>query len=36
MISSALEHECSILYTEDLHNKQIIENKLLIKNPFIL
>lgn len=34
IISSALEHNCSILFTEDMHNQQLIENKLLIKNPF--
>jgi len=34
IIASALEHECSILYTEDLHHRQLIENKLTITNPF--
>ncbi|HEV2917238.1 MAG TPA: PIN domain-containing protein [Candidatus Babeliales bacterium] len=34
MLSSALECSCSIIYTEDMHHEQIIENKLIIKNPF--
>ncbi|MBI2775215.1 PIN domain-containing protein [Candidatus Dependentiae bacterium] len=34
IISSALEHSCSVLYTEDMHNEQLIEGKLRIKNPF--
>jgi predicted nucleic acid-binding protein len=33
--ASALECDCSILYTEDMRNKQIIGNKLKIVNPFI-
>lgn len=34
IISSALENKCSLLYTEDLQNGQIIDNKLKIVNPF--
>jgi len=34
VISSALENNCSILYTEDLQEGQIIENTLTIINPF--
>ena len=34
IIAAALENECKILYTEDLQNGQIIENKLKIVNPF--
>ncbi len=34
IISSALENGCSILYSEDLHHKQKIENTLTIINPF--
>ena len=34
IIASALEANCSILYTEDMQNGQIIENKLRIVNPF--
>jgi len=35
IISSALENNCSILYSEDMQHKQIIENQLQIINPFI-
>jgi predicted nucleic acid-binding protein len=35
IVATALENECSILYTEDLHHGQSIENKLIIKNPYI-
>ncbi len=34
IVAAALETECSILYTEDLHHNQSIENKLTIKNPY--
>lgn len=36
MIASALENECPILYSEDMHNSHKIENKLTIVNPFKL
>ncbi|HCE42018.1 MAG TPA: DNA-binding protein [Lentisphaeria bacterium] len=36
LIASALENNCEILYTEDLQNGQIIENRLKIVNPFIV
>lgn len=35
LIASALQNECSILYSEDLHHNQKIENTLTIINPFI-
>lgn len=35
IVASALEANCSILYTEDLQHNQIIENKLTIVNPFL-
>ena len=35
IISSALENECSILYSEDLHHNQKIEKTLTIINPFL-
>jgi len=35
ILTSALEHECSILYSEDLQHGQNIENTLKIVNPFI-
>lgn len=34
IVASALEYNCSMLYTEDLQDGQIIENKLKIINPF--
>ncbi len=34
IISSALGCNCSILYTEDMHNNLVVENKLKIINPF--
>jgi predicted nucleic acid-binding protein len=34
IVAAALENECSILYTEDLHHKQLLEKKLIIKNPY--
>jgi predicted nucleic acid-binding protein len=34
IVAAALENECSILYTEDLHHNQSIEKKLIIKNPY--
>lgn len=35
VIALALEHGCSILYTEDMHRNQFIEKKLKLQNPFI-
>jgi predicted nucleic acid-binding protein len=35
IVASALEAECDILYSEDLHHGLIVENKLTILNPFI-
>lgn len=34
VIASALENNCSILYTEDMQDGQVIENNLTIVNPF--
>jgi len=34
VLASALENECSVLYTEDMQHNQIIENSLKIINPF--
>ena len=36
IIASAIENNCSVLYSEDLHHNQILEQKLRIINPFIL
>lgn len=35
IISSALQNKCSVLYSEDLHHNQKIENTLTIINPFL-
>ena len=34
IIATALEADCTVLYSEDLHDKQVIEKKLTIVNPF--
>jgi predicted nucleic acid-binding protein len=34
IIAAALESKCTILYSEDMQHKQIIENNLQIINPF--
>ncbi len=34
IVASALENDCSILYTEDMQDKQVIDGKLTITNPF--
>jgi predicted nucleic acid-binding protein len=34
IIATALNHNCQILYTEDMQHNQIIEDKLKIINPF--
>jgi len=34
IIATALENNCSILYSEDMQDGQIIEGKLKIVNPF--
>jgi predicted nucleic acid-binding protein len=36
IIAAALENNCSILYTEDMRDGQVIDNKLRIANPFVL
>ena len=35
IIASAIESDCKQLYSEDLQHKQVIEEKLLIFNPFV-
>ena len=34
IVASALESGCSILYTEDMQDGQVIEGRLKIVNPF--
>jgi predicted nucleic acid-binding protein len=36
IISSALEGDCDVLYTEDISNGQIINNRLKVINPMLL
>ncbi|MEN8217326.1 MAG: PIN domain-containing protein [Pseudomonadota bacterium] len=36
IVASALENDCSTLYTEDLQHDQLIENQLKIINPFVI
>jgi predicted nucleic acid-binding protein len=36
IVASAIENQCSILYTEDMQDGQIIENRLKIVNPFTI
>ncbi|MBI5212566.1 MAG: PIN domain-containing protein [Nitrospirae bacterium] len=33
--ASALENKCAVLYTEDLHNGLVINDKLSVSNPFL-
>lgn len=35
VLSSAIENHCSIVYSEDMQNSQIIEKKIRIVNPFL-
>jgi len=34
ILATALENSCNILYSEDMQDQQMIENKLQIINPF--
>lgn len=34
IISAALESNCTVLYSEDLHDGQVIEGTLTVKSPF--
>jgi len=36
IIAAAIESNCTVLYSEDMNNGQIIDNKLKIVNPFVL
>jgi len=35
ILTSALENNCKIVYSEDMQHGQIIENTLKIVNPFL-
>jgi len=34
ILATAMEHQCAILYSEDMHHGQTIEDQLTIVNPF--
>ena len=34
IVSSALQHQCALLYSEDMQNGLVVENRLQICNPF--
>lgn len=34
IVAAAIESGCTILYSEDLHDGQVIDEKLTVKNPF--
>ncbi|MDP1932967.1 MAG: PIN domain-containing protein [Gammaproteobacteria bacterium] len=34
IVASALQAECEILYSGDMHSGLLIENRLLVQNPF--
>lgn len=36
ILAAALENSCTILYSEDFQNGQVIEGTLKIRNPFLL
>jgi len=36
VLSSALENECTLLYSEDMQNEQLINGVLRVVNPFIV
>ena len=35
IVAAALEHDCTTLYSEDMHNGLIVEKRLTIINPFL-
>jgi predicted nucleic acid-binding protein len=35
IVAAALESGCTVLYSEDMQDGQIIEGKLTVKNPFV-
>jgi len=34
IVATALHHNCKILYSEDMQHRLIIEDRLIIVNPF--
>ena len=35
IVAAAIESNCTVLYSEDLQDGQVIDGKLTVKNPFI-
>jgi len=35
IVAAALEADCDVIYSEDMHDGLIVENKLKIVNPFL-
>jgi len=35
IIASALQNNCTVLYSEEMNHNQVIENSLTIINPFM-
>ena len=35
IVASAMEHGCDTIWSEDMHNGLVIENRLRILNPFM-
>jgi predicted nucleic acid-binding protein len=35
IVAAALEAGCGELYSEDLHDGQVVDGKLTIRNPFV-
>jgi predicted nucleic acid-binding protein len=35
VVASALEADCSILFSEDMQHSQIVDGRLQIMNPFL-
>jgi predicted nucleic acid-binding protein len=35
ILACAIENSCSTLYSEDMHNKHVVNESLIILNPFV-
>ena len=35
ILASALEHNCTLVYSEDMQHKQVVEKTLTLVNPFL-
>lgn len=35
IVAAALLSDCTILYSEDMQHQQVIDNQLIIRNPFV-